>query len=329
MKAGGSPIGTFTRSSGSGPLNEDIGRWPANVVLDEAAAALLDEQTGELSSHDSTGIWNGAAKTKPQQVAYGAFDAIAKDHRLPGRADSGGASRFFYVAKPSRAERDYGLDGIEIVTVKWSAWEEEDQQVKLRVDTGQYPPRVIDASGTLHSYASEWNTFLFGSSSTAQSLTDTRSIIATETRSTTGSKTLSWLVRSLTSAGTPVANGAKANGGSRVESAGRSIPSLTITSAKTGSPLGVGPAPSATRLQINGNAGSPASHPTVKPVELMRWLVKLVTPPDGTVLDPFAGSGTTGMACRYEHRQFIGIEREAEYVAIAEARIAAVAPLFG
>jgi DNA modification methylase len=70
-------------------------------------------------------------------------------------------------------------------------------------------------------------------------------------------------------------------------------------------------------------------HPTVKPVELMRWLVKLVTPIGGTVLDPFLGSGTTGMACRYEHRAFVGIEREAEYIAIAERRMAAVAPLFG
>ncbi len=69
-------------------------------------------------------------------------------------------------------------------------------------------------------------------------------------------------------------------------------------------------------------------HPTVKPVELMRWLVKLVTPIGGTVLDPFMGSGTTGMACRYEQREFIGIEREAEYLAMAQARIAAVAPLF-
>ena len=60
----------------------------------------------------------------------------------------------------------------------------------------------------------------------------------------------------------------------------------------------------------------------------MRWLVRLVVPVNGNVLDPFMGSGTTGMACRYEDRTFIGIEREAEYVAIAEARIAAVAPLF-
>jgi DNA modification methylase len=61
----------------------------------------------------------------------------------------------------------------------------------------------------------------------------------------------------------------------------------------------------------------------------MRWLVRLVTPINGTVLDPFLGSGTTGMACRYELRNFIGIEREREYIEIAERRIAAVAPLFG
>jgi modification methylase len=46
------------------------------------------------------------------------------------------------------------------------------------------------------------------------------------------------------------------------------------------------------------------------------------------VLDPFLGSGTTGMACRYELRHFIGIEREADYIQIAERRIASVAPLF-
>jgi DNA modification methylase len=62
-------------------------------------------------------------------------------------------------------------------------------------------------------------------------------------------------------------------------------------------------------------------HPTVKPLALMRWLVRLVTPPCGLVLDPFAGSGTTGVACVHESRQFLGIEREAEYVAIARARI--------
>ena len=62
-------------------------------------------------------------------------------------------------------------------------------------------------------------------------------------------------------------------------------------------------------------------HPTVKPVDLMRWLCKLITPPGGTVLDPFMGSGTTGIAARLEGFDFLGIEREAEYIEIARARI--------
>ncbi len=62
-------------------------------------------------------------------------------------------------------------------------------------------------------------------------------------------------------------------------------------------------------------------HPTVKPLALMRWLVALVTPPGGVVLDPFAGSATTGIAAVMENRPFLGIEREARYIDIACARL--------
>jgi len=63
-------------------------------------------------------------------------------------------------------------------------------------------------------------------------------------------------------------------------------------------------------------------HPTVKPIALMRWLVRLITPTGGLVLDPFLGSGTSGIAAALEGCDFIGIEREARYVDIARARIA-------
>lgn len=66
------------------------------------------------------------------------------------------------------------------------------------------------------------------------------------------------------------------------------------------------------------------NHPTVKPTDLMRYLCRLVTPPSGIVLDPFTGSGSTGKAAVIEGFQFIGIEREAEYVEIARARISAL-----
>jgi DNA modification methylase len=63
-------------------------------------------------------------------------------------------------------------------------------------------------------------------------------------------------------------------------------------------------------------------HPTVKPVDLMRYLCRLVTPPGGVVLDPFMGSGTTGIAAIQEGFDFVGIEREPDYAEIAAARIA-------
>jgi len=184
----------------------DHGRWPANVVLDQDAAAMLDAQTGELTS----GTWDGNRNTDKTRSIYGTFKGGQSEASRNG--DSGGASRFYYVAKPSREERDYGTAGL----------------VERQRDD----------------------------------------------------------------------------------------------SRKEGNPGGDNPRNRG--LQRRGNF-----HPTVKPVELMRWLVRLVTPINGIVLDPFTGSGTTGMACRYEQRQFIGVEREAEYVQIAERRIAAVAPLFG
>ncbi|AKU45169.1 DNA methylase [Mycobacterium phage Girafales] len=75
-------------------------------------------------------------------------------------------------------------------------------------------------------------------------------------------------------------------------------------------------APGAERPSANGVA-----HPTVKPLDLMRWLVRLVTPPNGVVLDPFAGSGTTAEACIHEHKRCITIEREADYLPLIVARL--------
>jgi len=70
------------------------------------------------------------------------------------------------------------------------------------------------------------------------------------------------------------------------------------------------------------NAGNVTNvHPTVKPIDLMRYLVRLVTPKGGTVLDPFTGSGTTGIAAVLEGMTFIGFEQSEKYARIADARI--------
>lgn len=190
--------------------SHNLGRWPANVILDEDAADLLDLHTADLSA---SGDLSGYEPNTQGKNVYGEFKGRGA---WDAYGDRGGASRFYYVAKPSREERDFGCEGL--------------------------PTR---------------------------------------------------------------------SGGEACE--GRAEGSVGLDSPRAGA----------------GHTGGGRNiHPTVKPVELMRWLVKLITPPHGTVLDPFCGSGTTGMACRYELREFIGIEREAEYVDIAERRIAAVAPLF-
>lgn len=192
----------------------DLGRWPANVLLDEEAAAMLDEQAGDRPTGKGSGPSWGKSEgvnegwRRPSHEGYEATPEA-------GYGDRGGASRFYYVAKPSREERDYGTH-------------------HLKAKTGGEATGRVDGSAGLNS----------------------------------------------------------------------------------------------PRAGAGRTGGRKNFHPTVKPVELMRWLVRLVSPVGGVVLDPFTGSGTTGMACRYEQREFIGIEREADYIEIAEARIAAVAPLF-
>jgi site-specific DNA-methyltransferase (adenine-specific) len=178
-----------------------IGRWPSNVLLDEGAAALLDEQSG---TSKSTGGIAAPQYDRPLRMGRTSGDGA----NAGGLGDSGGASRFFYVAKASRRERDTGCEHLP----PKSAGEATDREEET---DGLNSPRA----------------------------------------------------------------GAGRTGGAR------------------------------------------NFHPTVKPVQLMRYLVRLVTPPGGVVLDPFTGSGTTGVAAMAEGFRFIGVEREAEYAAIAEARI--------
>lgn len=175
------------------------GRWPANVLLDEGAAAELDVQSGTLTSGTrAAGVRKGIG-----------FGSSATGDGGPAIVGSeGGASRFFYVAKPARAERDAGCAHLPAKS------------------GGEATDREDDSAGTQNPRA-----------------------------------------------------GAGRTGGAR------------------------------------------NFHPTVKPVELMRYLVRLVTPPGGLVLDPFAGSGTTGVACIHEGFGFLGIEREEEYLEIARARL--------
>jgi site-specific DNA-methyltransferase (adenine-specific) len=75
------------------------------------------------------------------------------------------------------------------------------------------------------------------------------------------------------------------------------------------------------RTERHAGTADGNKHPTVKAIALMRWLCRLITPPGGVVLDPFAGSGSTGAAALAEGFEFVGVEREQEYFEIALARL--------
>jgi site-specific DNA-methyltransferase (adenine-specific) len=123
----------------------------------------------------------------------------------------------------------------------------------------------------------------------------------------------------------------KSGTGGQPQTAQRRGTSGLVGLSSSGTKVGHGDCGSAARFfycakSSRADRGDDNNHPTVKPTELMRYLCRLVTPPGGVVLDPFMGSGSTGKACALEGFAFIGIEREAEYVEIARARIAAVSP---
>ena len=177
------------------------GRWPANLILDEEAGAMLDRQSGDCPTGDLTG------QPRTENKIYSSAATTLGTPRYH-QGDSGGASRFFYCAKASKADRDEGLEDFKLHKKKMGTF--QDSRPHCSED-----------------------------------------------------------------------------------------------------------------YKYEGLSRNP--HPTVKPTDLMQYLVRLVTPPGGTVLDPFMGSGSTGKACVRENFKFIGIERDKDYIPIAIARIKAPA----
>lgn len=175
------------------------GRFPANIILDEEAGKMLDEQSGISISEGGTKPVGGNYKLTENKTQQSYFNY----------GDKGGASRFFYTAKSSSGERNYGCEELE---------EKE-----------------------MNMYADEDGVMQMG--------------------------------------------GASLKGEHKQVQAKKNI------------------------------------HPTVKPITLMEYLIKLVTPKEAVVLDPFLVSGTTAIACLNLNRKFIGMEKEEEYVKIAEKRI--------
>ena len=242
---------------------------------------------------------------------------------------------------------------------KERTWASADQSRSTTLERA--PSTGLDTTESSAAADSSWLTDGSGSRPTDPSQSGTTSTTSTGSGSTTGSATSNSLTSSRTSESTAGANSETASGGSPVPTAGNSSPSAsrTGTSAKkagrsmaaadraTSGALSspnvcddcgkrlkqrtgfeaVGRAEGSAALSSpRTGAGRTAKavwcdHPTCKPIALMRWLVRLVTPPGGTVLEPFAGSGTTMIAADLEGFASIGIEREADYLPIIQARL--------
>lgn len=184
---------------GNGQARPVQGRWPSNVMLDEFTAALVDEQSGFSKSTGVINRWTDGAKPFGNG-AGGSYESVR------GVADSSGASRFFYVAKASKRDRNEGLEHLEAKRAS-AMWYD----------------------------------------------------------------------------------------------------------------IGLGEAGEG--MFKDRNPQKQNFHPTVKPTELMRYLIKLVTPPGGLVLDPFTGSGSTGKAALLDGYRFIGCELTEDYLPIIEGRL--------
>lgn len=286
--------------------SEALGRFPANVILDEDQAAVLDEQSGTSKSN---------VRVSEDKDAPGATFSLGREGVTPrGHNDSGGASRFFYVAKAPKKERPfYWAKPCNCETVK---------------------PCQSQPGDTTESESADdrsWSTSTSGSSTTdAASPQGTTSTTGTITSSITTSQTSSSSPSLSTNESTVDASSGRASGGSLAASAGSSnlSPNITGTSALKGGPStdGAGPAISEewSETSVCGNCGKKAEkvmHATVKPLSLMRYLIRMVTPPGGVVLEPFAGSGTTVEAALEEGVGIIAVERDESYMPLIQARI--------
>ncbi len=325
-----------------------MGRWPANVVLDEEAAAMLDAQSGERKAG---GKVKGHEPSRTGQ--NGIYSEWGRVENAPYQ-DSGGASRFFKVVAPDEKGRDSGDSMVQCdcnsQAMEANEWESTDRSHSTPQDSDIPPLR--DTTDTPFGMENEdglsWPTSLSGSVITDLSPMVSKSTMSTSTSRTTESRTCNCSIQSPTNESTADAKSETACGGNPASSVGNSsLSTLTTgTSAEKDGPFtgGADAATSERSLPINSvgapstrflytskasrserNAGLPpgssSSHPTVKPIALMRWLVRMVTPPGGTVLDPFAGSGTTGVACAALGFPAVLVEQDPEYCAIIARRL--------
>ena len=293
---------------------QSLGRFPANLVHDGSQMVLdLFPDTGKSSGG---GMHTRGTAGEEATNVYGSYGGGIATKSI-GMGDSGSAARFFYCAKANKKDRNYGCERL-------LTWAERDQELtQLLEQASNLLARDISESMMLNLVEQGCSTSLFGNESTVLSQEECRFITSTVIPLITASKTCSSSPRSNTSES--ILDAIRTS-----EESGISLARLADKSSQSRQDSTSGGTDTATSAvsalfgvlsEIRGRARVGNFHCTVKPTELMKWLVKLVTPEGGVVLDPFAGSGTTLVACKMLGRDCIGIEREKEYVEIIKRRL--------
>jgi len=278
------------------------GRFPANFIHDGS------QQVMDLFPNVKTGSIKPHKQKQDPNILY-----APKYINATFSGDSGSAARFFYCAKASKKERNRGITGLTLELEVCQCEDNMEQVISLEKGISE----LIAGTGY------EWNTTSCGNEKMGKSQKDIVSIILMATNKTTPSKTWSALTLPLTRefivGVTKIAVGC---GLSLAVNADNSSPLQSIMKESLELARGVKSAASETQLKISVKENR-NGHPTIKPLALMKYLVKLISREGQTVLDPFLGSGTTGIACKELKREFIGIEKEKEYIEIAKRRIGA------
>ncbi len=319
MTAGQAKIGTFERGVMVTP--ERTGRWPANLIH-----SGCDEVVGLFPAEARSSC--GGGKAANAKAGYSGGFRPDHDSSANQYFDSGSAARFFKQCGHAEADLADDTDA----TVK--PWKQPAHSPARDTDAPTQEAEGIGPDSGLF-------TTLSGSSPMDQSPTECKSTTSTETRRTTGLKTCSLSPQQSTSASIPSTSGvdlmatgsasapAAINGSKQLQStstsarkAGCSMDAADHATLPESLPINE---PGVKRLYYTAKATRAerqgTSHPTTKPLDLMAYLCRLVTPPGGTVLDPFMGSGTTIKAALSEGFNAIGIERDPAYFAMAEHRM--------
>lgn len=330
------------------------GRFPGNVVLSHHP---LCEVVGQRALPGrapvvAPGVRQGgfmdvgatSAASAPCGPVYGP-ETVDEYECIPGcavaqmEAQEPGSTRFLYCAKPSVSEKQTALTTLSLFDAPGKAFKCKCKGESVSESAGQKAhtpadlatPRAMDTTALGSPLKSEIASCMtsFGNAQTVQFHSASKSTTETATSKITTLQTLSLPIDLPTSASMADAKLETECGGSRAQSAQSSSPSPpnfgisteTDTCATDDAKAAIAKSSASASGFCDKCGGFKAFHVTVKAVALMRWLCRLVTPPGGLVVDPFGGSGTTGVAAIEEGFGAIIIEREPDSAATAIARI--------